>query len=163
MTQKKSGPGAGGARGPVSTSSGTGTPRTVLGLPKSRNAQPVAARPERQFELSFSARLFGGLSWPDGVPPALCGPLPLRVGINEDFALMLPTTEWPQLRRALSAWCNAVAYLMAVATDEAQRHVADGEPVAPLSEADRLNAAHRLLARELAWERKAAARSEVQR
>ena len=105
--------------------------------------------------VSFSQRLFGALSWPDGIPPALRDQqMPLKVGIYDELALTLPDAEWGALSRALRAWCSASVYLLSVATDELQRHSIDGSSAGPVSENDRHGAACRLLAGELARARK---------
>jgi sRNA-binding protein len=119
---------------------------------------------DRQVAPSFSSKLFAALSWPSGaIPPVLLEPMPLRIGLGEDLALLLPESEWSRLRKAIAGWVTSPTYLLAVAADEAQRHDLNGEPVGPVSEADRLGAAHRLLARELALSRKAAERQEAKR
>jgi hypothetical protein len=144
MTIKDGAPGRTTGRLKLQTTSENGLKNRLFPSGK----QPTTER------FDFSSALFGGLSWPSGIPAVLREPMPLATGLGDDLALLLPEGEWPALRRALSRWCNATAYLQVAAADEAQRHDLSGKPVGPVSEADRLGAAHRLLAAELARTRK---------
>jgi ProP effector len=82
--------------------------------------------------------------------------LPFVIGIFETFrASLQPNVPAVHLRRAIAAYARSKNYLLASAQPGAMRHDANGSPVSPLGEADRLSAQTRV--EEIRRERQASA------
>jgi ProP effector len=83
--------------------------------------------------------------------------LPFVIGIFETFrASLQPDVPAVHLRRAIAAYARSKNYLLASAQPDAMRHDANGSPVSPLDEADRLSA--QLRVEEIRRERQASAK-----
>lgn len=66
---------------------------------------------------------------------------PFRVGIGEDIKLLLrPDVELKELRKALRRYAYSARYLQALSQDDSMRHEINGEPIFPVSDADRAHA-----------------------
>jgi ProP effector len=83
--------------------------------------------------------------------------LPFVIGIFETFrASLQPDVPAVHLRRAVAAYARSKNYLLASAQPGAMRRDANGSPVSPLDEADRLSA--QLRVEEIRRERQASAK-----
>lgn len=72
---------------------------------------------------------------------------PFALGLwNEIRPLLKPDTPVMALRRATSAFLHSKQYYFACAQPDSMRHDIDGNPIEPLSPADRLAARQRLIA-----------------
>jgi ProP effector len=80
--------------------------------------------------------------------------LPFVIGIFETFrAALQPDVPAVHLRRTIAAYARSKNYLLASAQPDAMRHDANGSPVSPVDEADRLSA--QLRVEEIRRERQA--------
>ncbi|MBD9653142.1 ProQ/FINO family protein [Ensifer sp. ENS09] len=76
------------------------------------------------------------------LPSRVADPIrPFALGLwNEIRPLLKPDVSVSALRKALATYVHARSYQIAVARPGSMRHDIDGEPVEPVSDADRLDA-----------------------
>ncbi|MBB4000139.1 ProQ/FINO family protein [Aureimonas pseudogalii] len=66
---------------------------------------------------------------------------PFAIGIGAEIkARMKPDAKWSDVSRAIRKYVRSRSYLFAVAQPDAMRHDIDGNPVEPVSKADRMTA-----------------------
>ncbi len=72
---------------------------------------------------------------------------PFAIGLFEDIRMLLRRDATvTQLRRKIAAYLHTRRYYFASAQPDAMRHDIEGNPVAPISDADRMTAQMRFLA-----------------
>jgi len=105
-----------------------------------------------QAKIPLGQRAFGEFSWPDGVvPTVLAGdPIPLKIGLGQELAALLPEAEHDALRSALARWTRGFPYHCATAEPGAKRYDIDGKPVEEVSKKEREHALGAIAKRQLA-------------
>ncbi|MFK0276090.1 ProQ/FINO family protein [Ensifer sp. NPDC090286] len=97
----------------------------------------------REREVAKTAAINALLIRPIAVLPAKVGdPIrPFALGLWSEVRLLLkPDVSVSALRKALATYVHARSYQVAVARPGSMRHDINGEPVEPVSDADRLDA-----------------------
>jgi len=97
----------------------------------------------REREVAKTAAINALLIRPIAILPTELGdPIrPFALGLwNEIRPVLRPDVSVSALRKALATYVHARSYQMAVARPGSQRHDLNGEPVEPVSDADRLDA-----------------------